>query len=223
MKTERRLQLGADREGVLSNTCGSEKNFMFDLSNIARESWFRFQNIFRCHNASFARVLRVAMSRKPAAARSEERRHLGEVCGREASPTPKAFREQPRACQEISEQAENVTAPHVATYALALAPVAEAIDQEGESELPTIIEHCGPRCVRVPDCGARHLAPKLCAKSNAGESRLQIGAWRARAEQLRAAANRFVIPTAQEALRRAARNYDALADDAEARAKRPPA
>jgi hypothetical protein len=200
MKTERRLQLGADREGVLSITCKSQKNFMFDLSNIVRQGLFRFRDIFRCHNASFARVLRVATSRKAAAARSEERHHLGEFCGRDVSPTP-----------------------YVATYAVASAHVTEAIEREGEFELHAIAEHYERRRGLAPDCGARHLAPKLRTESNVGVSHSQIGEWRARAEGLRATADRFVIPTAQEALRRAARNYDALADDAEALAKRPPA
>jgi hypothetical protein len=219
MKIERRLQLGPDREGVSSITCESEKNFMFDLLNIVHQSLFRFQDIFRCHNASFARILRVAKSRKAAAARSDKRRHLCEVCGREVSPTPEALREQSRTRQETSERAENVTALYVATYPLALAPVAEAIEQGDEFESAANIEHCEERRVRVPGFGARHLAPKLYTESNTGESRSQIGAWRARAEELRAAANRFVLPTAQEALRRAAGNYDALADDAEALAK----
>jgi hypothetical protein len=222
MKIERRLQLGADREGVLSITCKSKKNFMFDLSNIIRQSWFRFQNIFRCHNAHFARVLRIAKSRKAAAASSEERRHLGEVCGREGSRTPEALREQSRVSQEISEQAENVTALYVATHADALAHVTEVIEGEGEFELHAITEHYEQRHVLVPDCDTQSLAAKLRTESNVGGSHSQIGTWRARAEKLRATADAFVIPTAQEALRRAAGNYDALADDAEALVKRPP-
>lgn len=44
-----------------------------------------------------------------------------------------------------------------------------------------------------------------------------IRRWRARAEELRAVADQFTIPSAQEGLRRAAANYEKLADHAEAR------
>jgi hypothetical protein len=48
------------------------------------------------------------------------------------------------------------------------------------------------------------------------QRRRQIKAWRRRAAQLRATADNFTIPSAQEALRRAATDLDAMADDAEA-------
>lgn len=41
--------------------------------------------------------------------------------------------------------------------------------------------------------------------------------WRRQAEELRTVADQFVVPSAQAALRRAADNYDKLADEAEAR------
>ena len=44
-----------------------------------------------------------------------------------------------------------------------------------------------------------------------------IGRWRARARELRALADQFTIPSAQDGIRRAAAKYDKLADDAEAR------
>jgi hypothetical protein len=42
------------------------------------------------------------------------------------------------------------------------------------------------------------------------------GQWRMRAEELRATADQFEVPSAQESLRRAVANYDKLADHAEA-------
>jgi len=52
------------------------------------------------------------------------------------------------------------------------------------------------------------------------EVQRQIERWRARAQELRTAADRFAIPSAQDTLSRIAANYDALADDAEARLAR---
>ena len=44
-----------------------------------------------------------------------------------------------------------------------------------------------------------------------------IRRWRARAKELRALADQFTIPSAQDGIRRAAAKYDKLADDAEGR------
>jgi hypothetical protein len=44
-----------------------------------------------------------------------------------------------------------------------------------------------------------------------------IKRWRARAAELRAVADQFIVPSAQEVLQRAAANYEQLADNAEAR------
>jgi hypothetical protein len=43
-----------------------------------------------------------------------------------------------------------------------------------------------------------------------------IKAWRVRAEELRATADQFAVPSVQDALRRIADSYDRLADQAEA-------
>ena len=48
------------------------------------------------------------------------------------------------------------------------------------------------------------------------QRRRQIKAWRRRAAELRATADNFAVPSAQEALRRAATELDAMADDAQA-------
>jgi hypothetical protein len=47
------------------------------------------------------------------------------------------------------------------------------------------------------------------------DARRQIRAWRLRAAELRAMADDFDVPSVQEALRRAADNYDGLAERAE--------
>jgi hypothetical protein len=73
----------------------------------------------------------------------------------------------------------------------------------------------------------RHIHPEQIARKAWGgavaeedaaqkQRRRQIKAWRRRAAQLRATADNFTIPSAQEALRRAATDLDAMADDAEA-------
>ncbi len=48
------------------------------------------------------------------------------------------------------------------------------------------------------------------------DPRAQITAWRMRAEELRTTADGFELPSAQEKLRRAAQDYDLLADKTEA-------
>lgn len=55
------------------------------------------------------------------------------------------------------------------------------------------------------------------------DNREDVRRWRLRAEELRALADQFLLPSAQDALRRAAANCDKLADAAEARLTgRPP-
>lgn len=61
---------------------------------------------------------------------------------------------------------------------------------------------------------------RLNEYQNHSDVRRQIARWRARAEQLRTIADEFTIPSAQDALGRTAANYEALADDAEARLAR---
>jgi hypothetical protein len=48
------------------------------------------------------------------------------------------------------------------------------------------------------------------------DARVRIKPWRRRAEELRATADQFLVPSVQESLRRAAANYDQMADHAEA-------
>ena len=221
MKIQRCPHLGSNREGVSSITYEPMKDFMFEVSNIIRQVRFRFQNIFQRGHTSFAMVLTVAKA-KATVANCGQRFRRTEPFGGEASKTP-ALRHQSRVCRETSQQAEGVAPLHLATYAHALAQDAEAIEREGEFVFPAIIKRSERLLVQVSDDGARNIAQKVPIDRNASGSRPQSGALRARAEELRATADRFVIPTARDALRRAAGNYDVLADDAEAPTKRAPA
>jgi hypothetical protein len=62
------------------------------------------------------------------------------------------------------------------------------------------------------------LGSALLAEENTAQKqrRRQIKTWRRRAAELRATADNFPVPSAQEALRRAASDLDAMADHAEA-------
>ena len=62
------------------------------------------------------------------------------------------------------------------------------------------------------------LGRALLAEENAAQKqrRRQIEAWRRRAAELRATAENFAVPSAQEALRRAATDLDAMVNHAEA-------
>jgi hypothetical protein len=60
---------------------------------------------------------------------------------------------------------------------------------------------------------SRQRSARFCEK----DQRLSdIRALRMRAEELRAVADQFIVPSAQDSLRRAAANYDKLADHAAA-------
>jgi hypothetical protein len=62
----------------------------------------------------------------------------------------------------------------------------------------------------------QRIVQELLKDPEVPDVRSQIEAWRSWADELRTIAHQFVVPSAQEALRRAAAHYDQLADDAEA-------
>jgi hypothetical protein len=132
-------------------------------------------------------------------------------------PTPLELREHSRRYQEAARKAEDAaTKRQLAGHALALAQIAEALAHEGEALRPAKIELyngllAGPLSEKV-----RQIVEELLNKSKPRPVRSQIKAWRMRAEELRTTADGFVVPSAQDSLRRAAANYDALADQAEA-------
>jgi hypothetical protein len=133
-------------------------------------------------------------------------------------PTPVELREHSCRYQEAARKADDAaTKRQLAAHALALAQIAEALEREGEAVRPAKIEHyagllAGPLGEKV-----RQIVEELLNKPHAVlDARSRIKAWRMRAEELRTTADGFVLPSAQDALRRAAANYDTLADQAEA-------
>ncbi|HWI28220.1 MAG TPA: hypothetical protein VN668_14695 [Stellaceae bacterium] len=100
----------------------------------------------------------------------------------------------------------------LAAHAFTLAQAAEVLerDVEGAQELG----HSAGSPARPVGEGAPKTAPEPAQEPHAAPS--DVIAWRLRAEELRATAEQFVVPSAQDALRRAAANYDRLADHAEA-------
>jgi hypothetical protein len=128
-------------------------------------------------------------------------------------PTPEELRERSFQFREAARKAvDDETKRRLATDALILAQLAEAIEREGvvganaakyEGMLAVIL---GDDAVRAP----------TAVRPIGADTRSQIKAWRLRAEELRSTAEQFEVPSAQESLRRAAVNYDKMADHTEA-------
>ncbi len=139
-------------------------------------------------------------------------------------PTPAEMREQSRRYREGARNAVDVaTKRRLAAKALALAQRAEAIERGGESDSSAKIERYARLLSEVLCERSLHIHEPLDHRELTTAQR-EIRAWRMRAEELRTTAEQFAAPSAQEALRRAAANYDKMADQAEALlTKRPPA
>jgi hypothetical protein len=128
-------------------------------------------------------------------------------------PTPEELRKRSLQFREAARQAlDDDSKRRLATDALILAQLAEAIEREGvvganaekyERMLAVIL---GDDAVRAP----------TAVRPIGADTRSQVKAWRLRAEELRSTAEQFEVPSAQEALRRAAANYDKMAEHAEA-------
>jgi hypothetical protein len=131
-------------------------------------------------------------------------------------PTPAEMREQSRRYREAARNAVDVaTKRRLAGKALALAQLAEAIEREGESDRNAKIERYARLLSEVLSERSLRIHEPLDHRELTTAQR-EIKAWRMRAEELRATADQFEVPSAQEALRRAAANYDKLADQAKA-------
>jgi hypothetical protein len=127
-------------------------------------------------------------------------------------PTPEELHERSLQFREAAHKAVDDEAKRrLAADPLILAQLAEAIEREGvvganaekyEQMLAVIL---GDDAVRAP----------TAVRQIGADMRSQIRAWRRRAEELRMTADQFEVPSAQDSLRRAARNYDRLADHAE--------
>ena len=107
-------------------------------------------------------------------------------------PTPAELREESRLCRKIAEDvAAGETHVRLAQYAFLLALRAEAAEREKRGT------------------DARE------------DERVRIERWRRHAEELRAIAADFSVPSAQDSFRGIADNYDQLADETEARSTIP--
>lgn len=132
-------------------------------------------------------------------------------------PTPAELRERSRIHREAAKQAEGAVKRELANYAMMLAQIAEGIEREGADAPAERLERYKRALTRVLSARARRLVRERLNGHRVGvDARVQIKAWRLRAEELRSTADQFEVPTAQEALRRAAANYDKMADHAEA-------
>jgi len=133
------------------------------------------------------------------------------------SPTPSAsaeLREHSRYYREAAEKtADAAIKRELAAHAEALAQIAEAIERVVE-----VVESEGDaaQSEKIQPYVQRIISALLRDQQVTPAAQGQIKAWRMRAEELRATAEEFGIPSVQEVLRRAAANYDQLAVDAEA-------
>jgi hypothetical protein len=132
-------------------------------------------------------------------------------------PTPAELRERSRIHREAAKQAEGAVRRELANYALMLAQIAEGFEREGTEAKAEKIERYERALTWVlTESACRLVRERFSGRRVGVEARVQIKAWRLRAEELRTTADQFEVPSAQEALRQAAANYDKMADHAEA-------
>jgi hypothetical protein len=134
-------------------------------------------------------------------------------------PTPTELREQSHIFREAARKAATPDLKRrLARYALSLALAAEAVERGGQVPDDMLAE-LGDQERLIAEAlndGAPVPPSRPSGRKTAPGMPSQITAWRRRAEELRATADSFEVPSAQESLRRAAGNYDQLADQAEA-------
>jgi hypothetical protein len=109
----------------------------------------------------------------------------------------------------------------LAGHAFRVAQVAEQIERSDAMDLlvrRAIIERYERLLADALDERTRRTVQALLAQESHAldKERRQIEAWRRRAQELHATADHFTVPSAQEALNRAAANYEQMADHAEA-------
>jgi hypothetical protein len=135
--------------------------------------------------------------------------------------------------QELRELAERIRAAvsHAPTdemkqllagHAFRLAQVAEQLERAAPDMDGLVrranIERYERLLAGALDERTRRTVEALLGQEHAAhdKERRQIVAWRRRADELRATAEQFLVPAAQESLRRAAANLDHMADHKEA-------
>lgn len=138
-----------------------------------------------------------------------------EMAGKVMLPTPEELRERSRQLREAAHKTTDDTIKRrLADDALALAQIAEGIAREGGMSDDKV-----ERYKRLLAEVLGHKPPAE-VQSDRGQQvgtsmRSHVRAWRMRAEELRMTADQFKVPSAQEALRSAARNYELMADNLE--------
>ena len=136
-------------------------------------------------------------------------------------PTPVELRDYARRYLDAARKSVDPdTKRRLSGYAAALAQVAEAIERHaGFAEIVSgeKLDEYRRLIARALEPEARQLVEGLLLEHDTlALQRERIRLWRLRAEEMRATADHFVIPSAEDSLRRAAANYDRLADTAEA-------
>ena len=138
---------------------------------------------------------------------------------------PKQLRDLSRLYQEAARNADAPTKRQLAVHAAALTQAAEDIERlnggddiaNGDAARHLEIAHRRSTVVEALSEPVRHSVRTLLSEPEAGApGQGPIRTWRRQAQELRMMAEQFKVPSAQEGLRRAAANYDQLADNADA-------
>lgn len=134
-------------------------------------------------------------------------------------PTINELREESRRYLEAARLAEgDDTRRQLASYALAIAQVAEALERDGGRSREATADHYERLLDRALGESARKIVHELLRRrGGTADAPEQIRRWRMQAEELRTAADQFVDPMARQSLRNAAATYQQLAENAEAR------
>jgi hypothetical protein len=133
-------------------------------------------------------------------------------------PTPQELREQSRIFRDAARKAATPDLKRrLAQYALSLALAAESVERGGQIPDTVLValreqEHL---LTEALDDGAPVPPAPPRQPKTVPNVRDQIRAWRMRAEELRTTADQFRVPSAQDTLRRAAANYETLANNLE--------
>jgi hypothetical protein len=131
-------------------------------------------------------------------------------------PSPAELRELSQRIREaVPEASTKETKQLLAGYAFRLAQVAEQLERKGAFEFARSadIERYEQLLTEALAETTRSTVDTLLREKD--KRRRQIRAWRLRAEETRAVAGQFTVPSVQESLRRIAANLDQMADHAE--------
>lgn len=138
-------------------------------------------------------------------------------------PAPAALRAMARDLRHAIGKVPDINLKRrLAAHALALAQVAEQIEREGPVD--EFVRQANRERYKHLLAGALDERTRATVQSLLSEEQAVVDdkhrrtrQWRMRAEELRATAEQFQVPSARDTLLRAAANYDQLADQAEGR------